>query len=132
VTLGVLLAKSIMHTRDLKRLQCNFPRQSILTVMARDGIGYFFCAVAITTANLVVLRSATPNLRAFLYGTQGILQNILCSRLLLHIHAVIEYPDDGPSIWIGSLGDTISAIEIAPRERSTGTASGQADTVNVA
>jgi len=100
--------------------------------MARDGIGYFFCAVAITTANLVVLRSATPNLRAFLYGTQGILQNILCSRLLLHIHAVIEYPDDGPSIWIGSLGDTISAIEIAPRERSTGTASGQADTVNVA
>ncbi len=65
-------------------------------------------------------------------STQGVLQNILCSRLILHIHAVNEYPDDGPSIWIGSLGNTISEIEIAPRERSNGIASGQADTVNTA
>jgi len=58
--------------------------------MAQDGIGYFACNLVITTANLVVLKRVTPDLRDFLFVVQGAIQSILCSRLLFHIYEVNE------------------------------------------
>ncbi|KLO06323.1 hypothetical protein SCHPADRAFT_1002411 [Schizopora paradoxa] len=89
--LGLLLIKSVEHARETRDLVSVGSRtQSILAVMAQDGIGYFACTLVITSAKLVVLGRVTPDLRDFLFITQGALQNILCSRLLFHIRSVHE------------------------------------------
>ncbi|KLO06934.1 hypothetical protein SCHPADRAFT_672289 [Schizopora paradoxa] len=61
--------------------------------MVQDGIGYFACTLAITSANLAV-ELLKPELRSLLFITQGALQNILCSRLLFHLRDVNESPED--------------------------------------
>ncbi|KLO06936.1 hypothetical protein SCHPADRAFT_672457 [Schizopora paradoxa] len=95
LALGLLLIKSIQHARETKDLVIfGTHKQSILAVMAQDGIGYFACTLAITSANLIVLGSVTPDLRDFLFITQGALQNILCGRLLFHVRAVNECSEE--------------------------------------
>jgi len=118
LTLGILLVKSFTHARALKDFRSNTSRRSLLAVMARDGIGYFVCTVAITTTNLFVLTGVTPNLRAFLLVTQGAMQNIMCSRLLFHTHSVNAFPE----AWSQTMppGKTFSEIEMVPRQSSTG------------
>ncbi|KLO15285.1 hypothetical protein SCHPADRAFT_275005 [Schizopora paradoxa] len=85
LAVGLLLAKSL---RDYR--QRGGSGSNLLTVMTKDGVGYFICNLAITIANLIVLRRLSPTMRGFLLITQGALQNILCNRLLLHIHVVNE------------------------------------------
>ncbi|KLO11706.1 hypothetical protein SCHPADRAFT_941851 [Schizopora paradoxa] len=94
LALSLLLVRSLQHARDTKSLHDSSSGRppSILTVMARDGMGYFACTLVITTSNLVVLARVTPNLRDFLLVTQSAIQGILCSRLLFHIHTVNEFP----------------------------------------
>ncbi|KLO05339.1 hypothetical protein SCHPADRAFT_730522 [Schizopora paradoxa] len=94
LALALLLAKSVLHARTMKSVLTQASsRRNILLIMAQDGIGYFACTLAITTANLIVLKRVTPVLRDFLFVVQGALQGILCSRLLIHIHVVNEFPD---------------------------------------
>ncbi|KLO06330.1 hypothetical protein SCHPADRAFT_946179 [Schizopora paradoxa] len=94
LALGLLLVKSVQHARDTQCLvEVGARTRSILTVMAQDGIGYFACTIVITSASLVILERITPDLRDFLFITQGALQNILCCRLLFHIRSVNEFPD---------------------------------------
>jgi len=85
VAVGLLLARSFRDHR-----QSGGSGSNLLAVMTKDGLGYFVCNLAITIANLIVLRRLSPTLRGFLLITQGALQNILCNRLLLHIHIVNE------------------------------------------
>ncbi|KLO06940.1 hypothetical protein SCHPADRAFT_672607 [Schizopora paradoxa] len=92
LALGLLLIKSIEHARAMRYLSVNAPRRSILAVMTQDGIGYFACTLALTSANLVILERVTPDLRDFLFIIQGALSNILCSRLLFHVRAVNDSP----------------------------------------
>ncbi|KLO15294.1 hypothetical protein SCHPADRAFT_938885 [Schizopora paradoxa] len=54
------------------------------------GLGYYALNLAITAANLVILKRLSPELRDFLLITQGALQNLLCNRLLLHVHIANE------------------------------------------
>ncbi|KLO10455.1 hypothetical protein SCHPADRAFT_942832 [Schizopora paradoxa] len=94
LALVLLLTKSIQHARAIKNvMRVRNPGQNILLIMAQDGIGYFVCSLAITSANLVVLVRATTNLRSLLFVVQGAIQGILCARLLFHIHAVDESPN---------------------------------------
>jgi len=119
LALGILLSKSIVHARGMRNLQYNMSRRSsILSVMARYGIGYFVCSVAITTTNLVILRTVTPNLRAFLLVSQSSVQNIMCSRLLFHTFSMTE-SSEFVSSGHGSVPETaLSSLEIASRGRS--------------
>jgi len=58
--------------------------------MVKDGVGYFACILAITIANVVVLRGASRLIQDSLLPLQAILQGILCNRLLFHVHIVNE------------------------------------------
>jgi len=82
VALTFIIAKLISNGRD------SFSTQGILNVIAADGVGYYICSTAITVADVVIFRAANPIFRACLIMTQISLQNVLCNRLLLHIHAV--------------------------------------------
>ncbi|KLO08208.1 hypothetical protein SCHPADRAFT_616480 [Schizopora paradoxa] len=97
LSLSFLLAKSILHARSLKHLQSSLSGHSVLTVMTQDGVGYYVCVMAITTANLIILKRATPSVTGFLYGVQGIVQNILCSRLFFHLRSLNGGIDVSPS-----------------------------------
>ncbi|KLO09650.1 hypothetical protein SCHPADRAFT_943467 [Schizopora paradoxa] len=55
-----------------------------MTIIVRDGLGYFALNLSLALTNVIV------DLRDFLLSTHGILQNIFCSRLLFHIHAIGE------------------------------------------
>ncbi|KLO17241.1 hypothetical protein SCHPADRAFT_937268 [Schizopora paradoxa] len=77
VALSLLLMKAVRHFR--------YTSSNLMVVMTRDGIGYFVCNIAITITNLIVLKRVSPVLCNFLLVTQGVLQNILCNRLLIHI-----------------------------------------------
>lgn len=77
LALALLLMKAARHFR--------YSSSNLMVVMTRDGIGYFVCNIAITIANLIVLRRLSPLLCNFLFVTQGALHNILCCRLLIHI-----------------------------------------------
>jgi len=98
LALGLLLLKCAQHATLLKHSDRHESRRNILLVMAQDGIGYFACTPAITTLNLVLLNRVSPNLRNILLCTQGALQNILCSRLLLHVRSV----NDSTTSTLGS------------------------------
>ncbi|KLO11022.1 hypothetical protein SCHPADRAFT_492449 [Schizopora paradoxa] len=65
-SLGILLVKSILHRRSLKNVHSDIPKHSILTVMVRFGIGYYFCTIAITIINFVLLKQTSPSLKNFL------------------------------------------------------------------
>ncbi|KLO05494.1 hypothetical protein SCHPADRAFT_724738 [Schizopora paradoxa] len=83
-TFVLLVSKSFIN-RSYGDSQSNV---RLLDVMVRDGVGYFVCNIAITTANVVLLRRSSSFLRNFMLITQGILENILCTRLLLHVFVV--------------------------------------------
>ncbi|KLO06937.1 hypothetical protein SCHPADRAFT_672524 [Schizopora paradoxa] len=60
LALGLLLVKSVQHAKATKCLVViDTQRHSILAIMAQDGIGYFACTLAVTSANLVVLQRVT-------------------------------------------------------------------------
>jgi len=82
VALALLLAKSVTSFRS------NSMRSSLLTVMVKDGLGYFACVTGLCLANLIVIHSAAPLLRDSFLLAQAAMQNVLCVRLLLHLHAV--------------------------------------------
>lgn len=63
-------------------------RRNIMLVLVQDGIGYFACTLAITTANLIVLKGLTPALQDCLFIMQGVIQDILCSKVIFHVRAV--------------------------------------------
>ncbi|KLO07896.1 hypothetical protein SCHPADRAFT_944899 [Schizopora paradoxa] len=94
LALGLLLFKSTQHARALRKF--DFSPRNILAVMARDGIWYFACTLGqlstpITIMNLIMIAHIKQtDLRDLLLGTQGAVQNILCSRLLFHIQAIGE------------------------------------------
>ncbi|KLO05121.1 hypothetical protein SCHPADRAFT_947167 [Schizopora paradoxa] len=89
LALGLLLYKSVQHARAMRNFANESSTQNLLAVMARDGIGYFFC----TLANLIMIARVNSDLRDLLLVTQGAMQDILCSRLLIHIQVVNEFPD---------------------------------------
>jgi len=89
---GLLIIKSVMHARAFGDISHIDSRRSILSVMAQDGIGYFACTLAITTANLIVIKRVTPSLQDFLFVMQGAIHNILCSRLLFHVRRAVNDP----------------------------------------
>ncbi|KLO08767.1 hypothetical protein SCHPADRAFT_908362 [Schizopora paradoxa] len=80
VTLALLLIKSVTSSRS--------SRSGLLTVMVRDGIGYFVCVMGLSIANMIVLRTVAPMMRDLYILPQASLQNVLCVRLLLHLHVV--------------------------------------------
>jgi len=82
VALSFIVAKIPINFRD------SFSTQGLLAVIIADGIGYYICITAISIANLVIFHAANLVFRACLVLTQVSLQNILCNRLLLHVHAV--------------------------------------------
>ncbi|KLO06699.1 hypothetical protein SCHPADRAFT_681256 [Schizopora paradoxa] len=90
--LGLLLAKTLAHRKIYKQLKQNKPQRNILSVMASDGIWYFLCSAVITIANIFVLAGFTHNLQTLFLGMQGVLQNIMCSRLLFNTMAENEAP----------------------------------------
>jgi len=85
---GLLIIKSVRYARAFKNVARISSRKSIMPVMVQDGIGYFACTLAITTANLIVLKGLTPAIQDCLFIMQSVLQDILCSRLMFHIRAV--------------------------------------------
>jgi len=91
------LAVSLLIGKSISNYRHSHPTSGILGVMVRDGVGYFVCNIAITTINVVVLRRTSAFLRDFLLITQGVLENILCNRLLLHIYVVREASMRRPS-----------------------------------
>ncbi|KLO11707.1 hypothetical protein SCHPADRAFT_998703 [Schizopora paradoxa] len=131
LALGLLLIKSVQHARATKNLHNSGSSRSILTVMARDGLGYFACTLAITTSNLVVLGRVTPNLRDFLLVTQSAIQSVLCSRLLFHVHSVGEAPMASMGSYSdrfdSSLSRSTNDIELVPRQGSKGNVSNSSD-----
>jgi len=82
VALSFLVAKVLLSYRG----SLSTPR--LLGVIVTDGIGYSICITAITIANVIIFHAANPIFRGCLILTQISLQNILCNRLLLHVHAV--------------------------------------------
>jgi len=56
--------------------------------MAKDGIAYFACNLAITSTNLFLLKNVNPDFQDIFIIVQGALENVLCSRLLFHVRAV--------------------------------------------
>ncbi|KLO15293.1 hypothetical protein SCHPADRAFT_275542 [Schizopora paradoxa] len=99
LAVGLLIAKSFMN-RNHGHSQSN---SRLLDVMVRDGVGYYVCNIAITTASVVVLRRSSPFLRDFMLITQGILENIMCTRLLLHVYVVHDAQMRGMSSTEGTL-----------------------------
>jgi len=89
VALSLILTKSLCNFR--------FSKSGLLMVMAKDGIGYFACVVAISITNIIVLRTAHPVIRDIVVPTQAAFQNALCVRLLLHLHVASEPRDDTTS-----------------------------------
>jgi len=89
LALALLVAKLFQHMNNLKN-RPRRPTKDLLTVVARDGFGYFVCSLAVTTINLITLKHLTPDLRDFLIPTQGALQNILSNRLLFHVYSLHE------------------------------------------
>ncbi|KLO08206.1 hypothetical protein SCHPADRAFT_894044 [Schizopora paradoxa] len=43
----------------------SLPAYAILTVLVWDGVGYYICVVAITSANLIILKQTTPAFLSF-------------------------------------------------------------------
>ncbi|KLO11709.1 hypothetical protein SCHPADRAFT_905811 [Schizopora paradoxa] len=93
LALGLVLWKSVHHLRSMKGVEFSRSRPNLLVVMARDGIFYFICNLIITTTNLILLKRVSSDLRDFLFVTQGVVQNILCTRLLFHIKYINESPN---------------------------------------
>jgi len=98
LALALLLAKSWTNFRSSPH------GSSLLTVMAKDGIWYFACVIALSVANVIVLRSASIAYRAFFLLTQAAFQNALCVRLLLHLRLVNE--ESEPAI------STVSSLKV--------------------
>jgi len=92
LSFGLLILKSVMHARAFENGNCIYSRRSILSLMVRDGVVYFACTLAITIANLIVIKRVTPYLRDFLFVIQGAIHNILCSRLFFHVRAAVNDP----------------------------------------
>ncbi|KLO15277.1 hypothetical protein SCHPADRAFT_938874 [Schizopora paradoxa] len=92
LVIGLVVAKSVINRRNA------YFRGSILDVMVKDGIGYYTCILAITIPNLVVLRGTSEFAGDSLLPMQVIVQGILCSRLLFHVHAVNETWPTPPEI----------------------------------
>ncbi|KLO07301.1 hypothetical protein SCHPADRAFT_655009 [Schizopora paradoxa] len=88
---GLLLYKSIQHARELRNTRGIIGRLSstnILSVMAKDGVAYFACNLAISTTNLFLLNNVNPDFQDIFIIMQGALENILCGRLLFHIYSL--------------------------------------------
>jgi len=110
LALGLLLVKSVHHAKAMQNITYGSnSRRNIMLVMAQDGIGYFACSLAITSANLVVLKRVTPDLRDFLFVAQGAIHSILCSRLLFHIHEVNEFPG---GTYLSQINSSRAVIEM--------------------
>ncbi|KLO05119.1 hypothetical protein SCHPADRAFT_947166 [Schizopora paradoxa] len=113
LALGLLLFKAVQHAREMRGFDGKSSTRNLLAVMARDGIIYFFCTLAITTANLIMIarikvRTSLDNCEALytnlikpwvqsdsrdlLLAAQGAIQDILCNRLLIHVQIVNESP----------------------------------------
>jgi len=84
----LLLIKSLMHARELKNADRGRSTRHILSIMAKDGIAYFACNLAITSTNLFLLKNVNPDFQDIFIIVQGALENVLCSRLLFHVRAV--------------------------------------------
>jgi len=103
MSLVLLLYKSVQHTKamnlraQVRRLDGSSP-VSLLTVMAQDGVIYFVLNLAVAVANYIVIERASENLRDFMFGTQGALQCILCSKLLFHLYSVGQSPASAYSL----------------------------------
>ncbi|KLO06128.1 hypothetical protein SCHPADRAFT_933239 [Schizopora paradoxa] len=89
---GLLLFKAIQHAREMRGFDGESSTRNLLAVMARDGIIYFFCTLAITTANLIMIARIKSDSRDLLLAAQGAIQDILCNRLLIHVQVVNESP----------------------------------------
>jgi len=91
LALGLLVMKSIQHAKFTRDLDNGLSRQrDILQVMARDGIGYFACNLAITIGNLICFERLPGDIKGILIPAQIALQNALCYRLLFHIRGTTE------------------------------------------
>ncbi|KLO06130.1 hypothetical protein SCHPADRAFT_699491 [Schizopora paradoxa] len=62
LALGLLLYKSVQHARAMRNFANESSTQNLLAVMARDGIGYFFCTLGML---LVYLESMFLFLRPY-------------------------------------------------------------------
>jgi len=118
LALCLLIIKAVQYARALNEFnRSNNSRKHLLLVMTEDGIGYFVCTLAISTANLVVLKRVSPALREFLFVTQGAILGILCSRLLFHVHAVNEFPD---GTYLSQLSRSVPMIRMSPQKSENG------------
>ncbi|KLO11023.1 hypothetical protein SCHPADRAFT_492467 [Schizopora paradoxa] len=106
-SLGILLAKAISHRRFMKNMHSEVSKDCILTVMARLGIGYYLCTIAISIMNFVLLEQGPPSLKNFLRPFQAVFQNILCARLLFHIRSLGDEPL-GASSYEGKVSTLIT------------------------
>ncbi|KLO06781.1 hypothetical protein SCHPADRAFT_945807 [Schizopora paradoxa] len=84
LALGLLLIKAIQQARLIGNYRRGGATASLLTIMARDGVLYFFLNLAITIANMCLF-GIIP-----LTTLEGVLQNILCARLLFSIQIANE------------------------------------------
>ncbi|KLO09617.1 hypothetical protein SCHPADRAFT_943482 [Schizopora paradoxa] len=120
---GLLLYKSLLHARELKNIDRS-ETKDILSIMARDGVAYFACNLAITTTNIFLLKSVNPDFQDILIIMQGALENILCGRLLFHIRAVND-----STLGYGSKSRTTLSWRIAMFTKGS-TQAGQSVDVN--
>ncbi|KLO12894.1 hypothetical protein SCHPADRAFT_940859 [Schizopora paradoxa] len=83
-----LLALSLLLARSWKNFRESPLNTSLLTIMAKDGIIYFACVLALSIGNLLVVVSSSPVYKLTFFMTQSAFQNVLCVRLLLHLRTV--------------------------------------------
>jgi len=88
--LGLLLFKSVQHTRFINSLSNRSGKVSILTVMAEDGIKYFIFIFICTLINMIGVERFPSDLHGFLLTTQACVENVLCARLYFHLQIVNE------------------------------------------
>jgi len=92
LSFGLLIIKSTKHARVLGNIGSIDSGRSILSVVVKDGIGYFACTLATTIANLIFDRSVKPAWHFIIFFIQGTIHIILCGRLLFHIRAAVDDP----------------------------------------
>ncbi|KLO08894.1 hypothetical protein SCHPADRAFT_591383 [Schizopora paradoxa] len=110
LVLSLLLLKSILHRRRFNIIHRGVMRKGILSIMTQDGIGYFACTLVVAGANVNIIHHLSLEVQDGLLVLQGVIQNILCSRLIFHIRSVNDVPIS--TTQASSISWTVPSIEL--------------------
>ncbi|TDL25196.1 hypothetical protein BD410DRAFT_630272 [Rickenella mellea] len=85
----------------IRAFQFRHFEQSLMTTLYCDGLYSYFCILAFTIGNVVVILGKPLRMSLLLIVVQRVMHSVLCNRILLHVREVYELQRTIPILPFG-------------------------------